>query len=316
MPQPPADTATATPGTAPQALAAQGSTVAEGPGLENLHVAEMLREMAVLLETQQGNRYRVAAYRQAADMLTSLSPNVRDLFEHGGLPALDALPTVGPGIAAAIGEILTSGRWRKLDRLRGEIDGGAVFRSIPGVGALLARRLHDELGVDTLEALEAAAHDGRLERLPRLGARRAAGLRSALTELLDRTRALRRARTQRLAATEPPVEWLLDVDREYRSAVAAGSLPKIAPRRFNPEGAAWLPVLHTRRGDWQFTALYSNTARAHELDRAHDWVVLYGEDAQHAERQYTVVTAPRGSLAGRRVVRGREALCQAWYSQT
>jgi hypothetical protein len=106
----------------------------------------------------------------------------------------------------------------------------------------------------------------------------------------------------------------LDVDREYRQAAQAGSLPTIAPRRFNPGAKSWLPVLHTRRGDWQFTALFSNTARAHELGQVRDWVVLYCEDAQHAERQYTVVTSSRGPLAGRRVVRGREAECQVWYA--
>ena len=37
----------------------------------------------------------------------------------------------------------------------------------------------------------------------------------------------------------------------------------------------WLPVLHTERGAWHFTALFSNTARAHELGRTRDWVVVY-----------------------------------------
>jgi hypothetical protein len=116
-----------------------------------------------------------------------------------------------------------------------------------------------------------------------------------------------------VAAEEPSVETVLDVDREYRTAASAGTLPRIAPRRFNPNGEAWLPVLHTRRGDWHFTALFSNTARAHELGRVRDWVVVYAEDKDHAERQYTVVTATAGPLAGRRVVRGREAECRAWH---
>lgn len=282
---------------------------------DNLPVAEMLREMAALLEAQDGNRYRVAAYRHAADMLSAMPASVREIFEREGVAGLDALPTVGSGIAAAIGEILVTGRWRRLERLRGELDGGAVFRAIPGVGPQLSQRLHDELGVDTLEALEVAAHDGRLERLPHVGPRRAAAIRAALTQLLDRTRTLRRV-SARLAPNEPAVESLLDVDREYRAAAEQGSLPAIAPRRFNPKGESWLPVLHTRRGDWQFTALFSNTARAHELGRVRDWVVLYGEDAEHAERQYTVVTQGSGPLAGRRVVRGREAECQAWYARS
>jgi len=45
-----------------------------------------------------------------------------------------------------------------------------------------------------------------------------------------------------------------------------------------------------------------------------DWVVLYCEDKDHGALQYTVVTPAAGPLAGRRVVRGREAECQAWYA--
>jgi hypothetical protein len=275
---------------------------------DNAAVADLLREMASLLEAQgDDNAFRIAAYRRAADTVAGLSGNVRELFERDGLAGLDALPTIGAGIAAAIGEILQTGRWARLDRLRGNAGPEAILRTIPGVGPQLALRLHDELGVDSLEALEVAAHDGRLERLPRLGARRAAALRAALTQMLDRARAMRRRRAPGTAQAEPSVDQLLDVDREYRAGAAAGTLPTIAPRRFNPQGQAWLPVLHTRRGDWAFTALYSNTARAHELDRVHDWVVVYAEDPAHHERQYTVVTAARGARAGQRVVRGRES---------
>jgi DNA polymerase/3'-5' exonuclease PolX len=222
----------------------------------------MLREMGALLDAQGGNPYRAAAYRRAGDTVAGLAgDDVRTIFEREGAAGLDALPGIGPGIAAAIGEMLTRGRWAQLDRLRGDVDADAVFRTIPGVGPELARRLHESLGVDSLEALELAAHDGRLERVPRVGARRAAAIRAALTQMLDRSRALRRPRMPvNLAAEQPSVETLLDVDRKYRAA--ADTLPKIAPRRFNPRGEAWLPVLHTRRGDWHFTALFSNTARA------------------------------------------------------
>ena len=103
---------------------------------------------------------------------------------------------------------------------------------------------------------------------------------------------------------------LLEVDREYRQSAAAGKLPKIAPKRFNPEGAAWLPILHTDRGQWHFTALFSNTARAHELGRTDDWVVVYFYDDDHQEGQNTIVTETKGPMKGERVVRGREA-CQS-----
>jgi DNA polymerase (family 10) len=297
------------------ALRAETADAGRAPAAsDNEQVADMLREMAALLAAQGDNPYRAAAYRRAADTVAALPHSVRETFEREGIAGLDALPAIGAGIAAAIGEMLSRGRWSRLDRLRGDGDADAVFRTIPGVGPELARRLHEALGVDTLEALEVAAHDGRLDQVPRLGARRAAAIRAAQTDLLDRGRALRRGAARPTSAQEPPIEWLLDVDRDYRAAAQAGNLPKIAPRRFNPTGEAWLPVLHTQRGDWHFTALFSNTARAHELDHVHDWVVLYGEDKDHAERQYTVVTPAAGTLAGRRVVRGREADCRAWYA--
>jgi len=301
------------------------AAAATAAALDNTLFAAMLREMAALLEAQGDNAYRVAAYRNAAYMISALPRSVRDLFQREGLAGLDALPTIGPGIAAAIAEIAQTGRWSRLDRLRGAAGIEAVFHTIPGVGMALAHRLHDELEVDSLEALEAAASDGRLERLPQIGPRRAAAIRASLTQMLDRTRAIRRARPSAtpvrdgglsaagLAGDAPPVELLLDVDREYREAAQANRLPTIAPRRFNPEAKSWLPVLHTARGQWHFTALYSNTARAHELGRVHDWVVIYAEDPEHHEHQCTVVTPLGGPLAGRRVVRGREVECRAWY---
>lgn len=111
----------------------------------------------------------------------------------------------------------------------------------------------------------------------------------------------------------PSVEVLLDVDREYREKAKAGALRMIAPRRMNPEGRAWLPVLHTRYGPWHFTALFSNTERAHEMHRVYDWVVVYFSDADGEEGQFTVVTERRGTLTGRRVVRGREPECARYY---
>lgn len=117
------------------------------------------------------------------------------------------------------------------------------------------------------------------------------------------------------ALASPSVDILLAVDREYREKAGAGSLPKIAPRRFNPEGRSILPVLHTRYGPWHFTALYSNTERAHDLRRTHDWVVICWSEAHGEEGQATVVTERRGGLTGRRVVRGREPECGRYYRE-
>ena len=280
---------------------------------ENHRIAEMLREVGTLLAQQGANPFRVNAYRKAADTVDGLDRSIREIFANEGTAGLDALPGIGEGLANAIAQILATGSWSQLDRLRGTIDPLQTFQTVPGIGPDLAKQIHDTLHVDTLEALEVACHDGQLESVPGIGERRAAAIAAALTAMLDKRRALRRQPQGRPATADPPVDVLLDVDREYRSKADKGSLPTIAPRRFNPEGIAWLPILHTHRDAWHFTALYSNTARAHELGRTRDWVVLYFYDDQHAERQHTVVTQTRGALLGKRVVRGREAECAALY---
>lgn len=275
----------------------------------NASVAAKLREAADLLALQHANPFRVNAYRRAADTVAQLDRDVRAIVEREGPEHLVTLPNIGRGIAAAVVEIVATGRWSQLQRLRGELDPVRLFQGVPGIGPVLAERIHEGLHIDTLEALESAAHDGRLERVPGVGPRRAASLRAVLESMLGRVRS-----RMSYPASAPSVAVLLDVDREYREKAARGALPTIAPRRFNPGAEAWLPILHTERDGWHFTALYSNTARAHELGRTRDWVVIYFYDDHHQEGQHTVVTETRGPLEGKRVVRGLEGRCRAHYT--
>ena len=113
----------------------------------------------------------------------------------------------------------------------------------------------------------------------------------------------------------PDVGLLLDIDREYFEKARAGQLPRIAPRRLNPNHKPWLPVLHAHRDGWHCTALFSNTDRAHELHRTYDWVVIFYCGPHEEEGQVTVVTERRGSLTGLRVVRGREPECARRYRE-
>lgn len=207
---------------------------------ENQWVAAQLREMAELLEAQGANPFRADAYRRAADMVGRWEEPLREILDARGRPGLQEIPGIGTGISAAIAEMLITGAWGQLRRLRGETEPRAHHEAVPAGGEL------------------------------------------------------------------PDVATLLDVDREYRQKALAGTLRLIAPKRFNPDGKAWLPVLHTKRGRWHFTALFSNTARAHELGTTHDWVVIYFYDDEHREGQCTVITATRGEHAGARVVRGHE----------
>lgn len=275
----------------------------------NALIAARLTEAADLLAAQKADPFRVAAYRRAARTIEQFDRDVGEIEKEGGREALDAIPGVGRANARAIAQLLHTGRWRYLEQLRAKTGPEALFRTIPGIGRELAKRLHAKTGIGTLAALEAAAHQGRLAAVPGIGPRRSALIRNALAEMLGRVRPRAPYRQP-----EPDVATLLDVDREYRERVEADSLPKIAPKRFNPTHDAWLPVLRTRREPWQFTALYSNTARAHELGRVTDWVVIYFHQPGGTEMQRTIVTEKRGVLAQKRVVRGREADCRNFYA--
>ena len=284
------------------------------PTEDRARYTDRLREAADLLEAQGANPFRVSAYRKAADTVRDLDEDVSTIVEREGPAGLEKLPHIGRGIASALGEMVQTGRWAQLERLRGSADPVQLFTVVPGLGHRLAERIHEELHIDTLEALELAAHDGRLETVPGVGPRRAATIRANLQVMLSRGRPRPAPCTSGTAPAQPSVETVLAIDKEYREKSARDELPTIVPKRFNPSGEAWLPVLHSTRDGWHFTALFSNTAQAHQLGRTSDWVVIYFYDDEHAEGQHTVVSETHGPLAGRRVVRGRETECRAFYS--
>jgi hypothetical protein len=277
----------------------------------NEGIASTLERISDLLEFQSANPFRVRSYRRAATTVREHGAPLAALFRDAGEAGLRALPGIGEGLASAIAEMLETGGSRLLDRLESEVSPEEVFCRLPGVGPTLAHRLRDELGVHTLEELEVAAQQGRLREIEGIGRRKEAGIVDALAGMLSRG-ARRRARVSRLRDNRPTVELLLKLDAEYRRRADAGRLRRIAPRRFNPEHRAWLPIMEVEREGWEFTLLFSNTRRAHELHRTDDWVVVYYH-RDGDEDQCTIVTAGAGPLSGLRVVRGREAECADLY---
>lgn len=269
---------------------------------ENHFVSEKLAEVADLLAGQGADPFRVRAYREAAGFVAGMQGGIREVLATEGTQGLEALPTIGASIAGAIAELLRTGDLGMIRRLRGELDPEKVLRTVPTIGPRLAESIHEDLGIETLEELECAAYDGRLETLDGIGPRRLRSIQHSLSELLSRRRFAKGSGE----VPTPPVEAILDVDREYRRRDDANDLPRIAPRRFNPSGKAWLSILHTERGPWRLTALYSNTPNAHRLGRTRDWVVVYFEKDGTSEGQCTVVTETHGPFKGQRVVRGHE----------
>jgi DNA polymerase/3'-5' exonuclease PolX len=123
----------------------------------NRAAAEILRHCAELLRQQRANPFRVNAYLRAAKTLDTLPIDAREILRVSGIKGLLELPHIGAGLAGAIDEIARTGTLAQLDRLRGSADPETLLRVVPGIGPTLARAIHDELQIDSLEELEVAA---------------------------------------------------------------------------------------------------------------------------------------------------------------
>jgi len=286
-----------------------------GRPLDNAQIAACLGEIADALQVRGENPFRIGAYRKAAGTVKALERPVHEVLQREGVAGLVRLPGIGRSLARTIDQLVRTGRSAVLARLRGQSAPERIFATVPDIGPHLARQIHDRLGITTLADLAAAAADGRLADVPGMGPKRIRAVRESLAGRFRRVwPAAPRARGKRERVAQPPVAELLDVDRQYRLLAELGRLPRVAPRRFNPTGEAWLPVLRTRRGGCRYTAFYSNTARAHELGTLRDWVVISRQD-ENGRAQWTVITGGYGKLRKRRIVRGREAECAEYYAR-
>lgn len=289
----------------------------------NSEIADILERVADLLKAQDADTFRIRAYYRAAKTVRESDKAISLLAGSEDSADLEALPNIGKSIAASIREFVNNGRLFMLERLEGQISPEALFTTVPGIGEQLAQKIHEHLKIDTLEELELAANDGRLDEISGLGERRVKAIRDILASMLGRSTRRRaryfqvRQQTKSVSIysfNQPSVGLLLDIDEEYREKAKNDKLKKIAPKRFNPTGEAWMPVWHTDKGGWSFSVLYSNTARAHQLRKTRDWVMIFFE-RDGEENQCTVVTEQQGELKDRRVVRGREKECMSYYAQ-
>jgi putative hydrolase len=276
----------------------------------NQIVADHLIEVASILRQKGANHYRIRAYRSAAKTIEDLEKDLVEIIEQDDIDGLVKLPHVGKNIAYAIYELVATGKWNFLDSLRNSLKPPDVFKLIPGVGPKLANQIYSTLNVKTLEELEIASNSGRLAEIPGIGERRQRMITETLASILHDTH-----RSYHAQRNGPKVNILLKIDAIYRKKAQEGSLKTIAPRRFNPTGASWLPIFHYQDNNWQYRVMYSNTERAHRLHKSSDWVIVHAYDDMHHEFHRTIVTETRGPLKGKRVVRGYEAECMRYFQR-
>lgn len=138
------------------------------PPPTNGKIAALLREFADLLELLGESAFRLQAFRRAADQIGVHSTPLAAL----DTDALLAIPGIGTGIAATIGEIVRSSTFVDLEQLRATIPSSVItFTTLPGVGVKTAAKLHRLLGVATLDDLRAAIDAGTVRGTAGLGSK-------------------------------------------------------------------------------------------------------------------------------------------------
>jgi len=136
--------------------------------MENGEIAAVLQDVGMLLQIQGANPFRIRAYENAARAVEEHSVPLRTMVAEGA--DLTALPGIGKDMARYITELVTTGRLSILDELTAEIPRSLLeLVRLPGVGPKRARKLWEALGITTLDALDAAARDGRVEELDGFG---------------------------------------------------------------------------------------------------------------------------------------------------
>ncbi|MDQ6885314.1 MAG: helix-hairpin-helix domain-containing protein, partial [Candidatus Dormibacteraeota bacterium] len=137
--------------------------------MPNAEVAAMLNRIADLLEIKGESFFKVRAYREAVRQMDNLTTEVEDLIRGG---RLTEVPGIGEAIEKKIVEFMTTGRLDFLARLETEIPPALLeLTRVPGLGPRTAKDIYDALGITSLDALEAAAREHRLQTLPRIKAR-------------------------------------------------------------------------------------------------------------------------------------------------
>ena len=136
--------------------------------MENADVAALLDELADLLEIRGANPFRVRAYRNAVRTVSGLTRRLSDMVEAGD--DLTELPGIGKDLAGHIEEMVRTGRFQRLEQVTEEVPRSlSTLVKLDGVGPKKARKLWEELGVETVDQLEEEARSGRVQALEGFG---------------------------------------------------------------------------------------------------------------------------------------------------
>jgi DNA polymerase (family 10) len=188
--------------------------------VKNSAIAKVFYDIADLLELKGEIPFKIRAYQKAARAIEHSPTEIEQMVKDEG--DLREIPGVGEAIAKKITELVTTGRLHYYDELRAEFpDGISTLLDIPGVGPKIALRLSTELGIQSMNDLEAAIRDGKVASLPRLGDKMAENILRQIQAV--RTKERRIPIGQALPVVEEIIGELREVSG-LRNLIPAGSL--------------------------------------------------------------------------------------------
>ena len=193
--------------------------------LTNSQIAAAFEELADLYELDGAVQYRVIAYRNAARTVRDTSVSVAALARNGRITELSG---IGKTLEEKVLALDDTGDIPAAVKLRARIPVGLIsVMHLPGFGPKRAKRLYDEIGVDSLDALRAAVEDGRLRELRGFGLKAEENLRRVLAEA-DEDGPKRRVVLSRAIETADEIVEALRAHPAADRVEAAGSLRRWA----------------------------------------------------------------------------------------
>jgi DNA polymerase (family 10) len=220
----------------------------------NAQVAEQFDLLADLLELEGEQQFRVLAYRRAADQIRSAGSPIAQLALDG--KAKD-LPGIGQTIQSKIVQIVDTGEIEALTKRKATIPVGvAEFMRLPALGPKTARRIWQELGIETVSDLRKAAEAEQLRTLPGVGAKTEERILKALDEKPQEQRTL-------LATALPAVRAVVEVLREHE---ASNEVSEAGSIRRRTETVKDLDIIATASDPGALTEYFSQLSWVAEVE--------------------------------------------------
>ena len=188
--------------------------------MDNAQMARLLAETADLLEIDGGDSFRIRSYRRAAEALEQTTVDAAAVADDTA--RLLEIPGIGKGMAANVQAIVAGGSLPLRDELLAKYGSGLLeLLKLPGMGPKTVALLWDAAQISSIDALEKAIEAGKLNGLPRMGAKQIEKLKKGIE---DYKRSAGRFRIDQADEAAKSVSaWLMDFPGVER-VTPAGSL--------------------------------------------------------------------------------------------